>query len=129
MVNYIIHYVIQTFVFVILVMDIFVAVTSKVRNAGNFIRFFRHLAYSITPLIYLLMILVIWRLNEHFHLDHVFAAIMMLGLAAGCCITYAENIFKHKKSNKKRIRAKKLKYCVESAYSKELTPLTEKERS
>lgn len=121
-----INLIIQTFVFVILVMDIFVAVTSKVRNAGKFIRFFRHVAYSITPLIYLIMILVVWRITENFHLDYIFSMIMILGLAAGCCITYAEDIFKRKKSNKKRIRAK---YCGKSAYSEELTPLTEKERS
>ena len=124
-----IDYIIQTFVFVILIMDIFVAVTSKVRNEGNFIRIFRHLAYSITPVIYLIMILVIWRITEKFHSDYVFSAVMMFGLAAGCCIVYAENFFTRKKSKKKRIRAKKLEYCGKSAYSEELTPLTVKERS
>lgn len=122
----IIYQIIQITVFFILTTDIFVAVTSKVRRAGKFIRFFRNLAYSITPLIYLLMILVIWRLNEHFHLDHVFAALMMLGLAAGCCITYADDLFRRKKSRKRRIRTKTL---TRSVCCKELTILTENERS
>ncbi|MDE5619142.1 MAG: hypothetical protein K2O29_09350 [Ruminococcus sp.] len=124
-----IYYIIQTFVCIMLIMNIFVVATSNIRNAGSFIRFFRHFAYSIPPLMYLFMILLICFIAEIFNLDCVFAMIMILMLVAGCFTAYAEKFFtwkKLKKSDKKRVRAEKRKLCVKSEYAEKLTPLTEK---
>lgn len=124
-----IYYIIQTFTFIIFIMDIFVAVTSNIRNAGKFIHRLRYWVYSVTPAMYIIMLLSVWIIAEIFNLDIVFAMIMILMLVSGCCIAYAGKFFtrkKAKKSDKKCVCANKQELCVKSEYAEELTPLTER---
>lgn len=126
-----IYYVILTFVFIIFIMDVFVVITSNIRNAGKFIRRLRYWVYSINPSMYVIMILLVIVISKCFHAYDLLTIILVLMLVLGCCIAYAEKFFtrkKVKKSNKKRIRAKRLEYCGKLAYSEKFTPLTEKER-
>lgn len=104
-----IDYVIQAFVFVVLTADIIVAVTANVRNAWTIIRRLRYCVYSITPPVYVIMIVAVWALAEIFDSDLIFAMVMILTLVAGCCIAYAERFFTRRKTQKRRIPAKRVK--------------------
>lgn len=105
------------FVFIILIMDIIVAVTANVRNAGKLIRRLRYWIYSITPAMYVIMILLVIVISECFHIGYyVLTMTLVLMLVLGCCIAYAERFFTRRKPQKKRIPARKLK------------PLKQKER-
>ncbi|MDE5770463.1 MAG: hypothetical protein K2I06_02370 [Ruminococcus sp.] len=124
-----IYYIILTFTFVIFIMDILVVITSDTRNAGKFIRLMRYMAYSLTPSMYVIMILLVIVISKCFHAYDLLTIILVLMLVLGCCIAYAEKFFtqkKAKKSDKKRVRAEKRAVCVKSVYAEELTPLAEK---
>ncbi len=130
MINDIIYDGIFVCISILLITDIFVVVTSNIRNAGKFIRRLRYWVYSITPTMYVIMILLVILISKYyFHAYDLLTIILILMLVLGCCIAYAEKFFtrkKAKKSDKKRVRAEKRKLCVKSGYAEELTPLTEK---
>lgn len=110
-------------------MDVFVVITSDVRNAGKFIRRLRYWVYSITPSMYVIMILLVIVISKCFHAYDLLTIILVLMLIFGCCIAYAEKFFtrkKVKKSDKKRVRAENRTFCVKSGYAEEITPLTER---
>lgn len=125
----IIYYGMLVFIFILFITDIFVAVTSNIRNAGKFIHHLRYWVYSVTPAMYIVMILLVTVISRGFYDCKLLTVIPVLMLALGCCIPYAEKFFtrkKAKKSDKKCVRADKQGLCVKSEYAEELTPLTEK---
>lgn len=130
MIEDIIYGIIQTFTFIVFIIDVFVVITSNIRNAGKFIRFLRYLTYSITPVMYIIIFIIIWIFTEIFWLDYLFSMIMIFMLVIGCCIAYAEKFFTRKKkavkSEKKRICTEKCKLCGKSGYTEELPPLIKK---
>lgn len=124
-----IYYIIQTFTFIVFIMDIFVVVTSNIRNAGKFIHHLRYWVYNVTPAMYIVMILLVTVISRGFYDCKLLTVIPVLMLASGYCIAYAGKFFtrkKAKKSDKKRVRADKQGLCVKSGYAEELPPLTEK---
>lgn len=125
----IIYYGMLMFIFILFITDIFVAVTSNIRNAGKFIHHLRYWVYSVTPAMYIVMILLVTVISRGFYDCKLLTVIPVLMLASGYCIAYAGKFFtqkKAKKSDKKRVRADKQGLCVKSEYAEELTPLTEK---
>ncbi len=123
MIEDIIYGIIQTFTFIVFIMDVFVFTTSNIRNAGKFIRFLRYLTYSITPAVYIIIFTIIWLFTEIFWLDYLFSMIMVFMLVIGYCIAYAEKFFTRRK---KAVKSKKCKLCGKSVYTEELTPLIKK---
>lgn len=117
MIGEIIYYIIETVVLIILIMDIIVAVTVNVRNAGKFIRRMRFIVYSITPAMYCIMVLAVWVITGILGVIMYLRIIATLLIAVSCCITYAGRFFALKKSDKKRISAKKIRLCDESTYT------------
>ena len=129
MIDNIICYGVLLFSTVLLIMDVIVAVTSNIRNAGKFIHHLRYWVYSVTPAMYIVMILLVTVISRGFYDCKLLTVIPVLMLASGYCIAYAGKFFtqkKAKKSDKKRVRADKQGLCVKSGYAEELPPLTEK---
>lgn len=100
-------------IFIILIMDIIVAVTANVRNAGKFIRRLRHCVYSITPAMYIVISLLIVIAGKIFNAESVAVLMSVSLLLLGCCTAYAEKFFTRRKTQKKRIPARKLKLITE----------------
>lgn len=127
MIDNIIYYGVLLFSTVLLIMDVIVAVTSNNRNAGKFIHRLRYWVYSVTPTMYIIMILLVTVIFRCSDIDGLLIIVAML--AIGCCTAYAEKFFtrkKVKKSDQRRVRADKQGLCVKSGYAEELPPLTEK---
>lgn len=127
MIDNIICYGVLLFSTVLLIMDVIVAVTSNIRNAGKFIHCLRYWVYSVTPTMYVIMILLVTVIFRCSDIDGLEIIVAML--AIGCCTGYAEKFFtrkKVKKSDKRRVCADERNFCEKSEYAEKLTPLTEK---
>ncbi|MBO5104008.1 MAG: hypothetical protein J6B74_02970 [Ruminococcus sp.] len=127
MIDNIICYGVLLFSTVLLITDVIVAVTSDIRNAGKFIHRLRYWVYSITPTMYVIMILLVAVIFRCSDIDGLLIIVSLL--AVGCCTAYAEKFFtrkKVKKSDQRRIRADERNFCEKSEYAEKLTPLTEK---